>query len=88
MRAQSVEISAADFFRQIEDFARDFRDAPLFKIWIGTVPFVILIHAETVEVLWLRCFDSQHHVLPPSHVICKFTADSDDTHSPATSLDS
>lgn len=45
-----LAISAADFFRQIEDFARDFRDAPLFKIWIGTVPFVILFHAETVEV--------------------------------------
>uniref|UniRef100_A0A3Q3EB22 aromatase n=1 Tax=Labrus bergylta TaxID=56723 RepID=A0A3Q3EB22_9LABR len=37
------------FFRQIEDYTREFADAPLLKLWIGPVPFVILFHAETVE---------------------------------------
>ncbi|XP_029292888.1 cytochrome P450 4V8 [Cottoperca gobio] len=40
-----------DFFAQIEDFTREFSDAPLFTLWIGPVPFVILFHAETVETI-------------------------------------
>ncbi|XP_034087120.1 cytochrome P450 4V2-like [Gymnodraco acuticeps] len=40
-----------DFFSQIQDFVQEFRDAPLFKIWIGTLPCVILFHAENVETV-------------------------------------
>ncbi|XP_033985126.1 cytochrome P450 4V2-like [Trematomus bernacchii] len=40
-----------DFFGQIQDFVQEFRDAPLFKIWIGTLPCVILFHAENVETV-------------------------------------
>ncbi|XP_037546350.1 cytochrome P450 4V2 [Nematolebias whitei] len=41
--------NAGEFFRQIVDYTQEFRDAPLFKLWVGTVPFVALFHAETVE---------------------------------------
>uniref|UniRef100_A0A8C3A968 Cytochrome P450 4V2 n=1 Tax=Cyclopterus lumpus TaxID=8103 RepID=A0A8C3A968_CYCLU len=44
--ALQFKSNAGDFFRQIEDLTRDFKDAPLFKIWIGPVPLVILFHAE------------------------------------------
>uniref|UniRef100_A0A8D3CMP4 Cytochrome P450, family 4, subfamily V, member 2a n=1 Tax=Scophthalmus maximus TaxID=52904 RepID=A0A8D3CMP4_SCOMX len=49
--ALQFKTSAGDFFRQIEDFTREFYSAPLFKLWIGPVPFVILFHADTVETL-------------------------------------
>ncbi|XP_074485658.1 cytochrome P450 4V8 [Sebastes fasciatus] len=47
--ALQFKANAGDFFRQIQDFTRDFSDAPLFKLWVGPVPFVVLFHAETVE---------------------------------------
>ncbi|KAM9856665.1 cytochrome P450 4V8 [Aulostomus maculatus] len=40
-----------DFFRQIVDYTTEFAAAPLFKIWVGMVPFVVLYHAETVEAV-------------------------------------
>ncbi|XP_062243542.1 cytochrome P450 4V2 [Platichthys flesus] len=49
--ALELKSSSGEFFRQIEAFTRDFYDKPLFKIWIGPVPFVILYHANTVETL-------------------------------------
>uniref|UniRef100_A0A3Q3LWB7 Cytochrome P-450AROM n=1 Tax=Mastacembelus armatus TaxID=205130 RepID=A0A3Q3LWB7_9TELE len=47
--ALQFKTNAGDFFRQIEDYTHTFFDAPLLKIWIGPIPFVILFHAETVE---------------------------------------
>ncbi|KAL4640548.1 cytochrome P450 4V2-like [Arapaima gigas] len=41
----------ADFFCQVVGYAEQFRNAPLMKIWIGPVPFVVLYHAETVEAV-------------------------------------
>ncbi|KAG7486616.1 cytochrome P450 4V2 [Solea senegalensis] len=49
--ALQLKTSSGDFFRQIEEITRMFYDAPLFKLWIGPVPFLILFHAETVETL-------------------------------------
>ncbi|XP_031719163.1 cytochrome P450 4V8 [Anarrhichthys ocellatus] len=49
--ALQFKTNAGDFFRQIEDFTHEFRDAPLFKLWVGPVPFVVLFHAETVETI-------------------------------------
>ncbi|XP_054460197.1 cytochrome P450 4V2 [Anoplopoma fimbria] len=49
--ALQFKTNAGDFFRQIEDFTREFRDAPLFKLWVGPVPFVVLYHAENVETI-------------------------------------
>lgn len=40
-----------EFFRQIVDFTVEFWDAPLLKIWVGPLPFVVMFHAETVEML-------------------------------------
>ncbi|XP_008280300.1 cytochrome P450 4V8 [Stegastes partitus] len=41
--------NAGDFFNQIQELTREFSDRPLFKVWIGPVPFVVLYHSETVE---------------------------------------
>uniref|UniRef100_A0A8C7X5F8 Uncharacterized protein n=1 Tax=Oryzias sinensis TaxID=183150 RepID=A0A8C7X5F8_9TELE len=41
--------NAGEFFNQILEFCDTFRDEPLFKIWVGPVPFVVLFHSETVE---------------------------------------
>uniref|UniRef100_A0A3Q3EB46 aromatase n=1 Tax=Labrus bergylta TaxID=56723 RepID=A0A3Q3EB46_9LABR len=59
--------NAGEFFRQIEDYTREFADAPLLKLWIGPVPFVILFHAETVEVTNVL-MSSFHN--SPSYRIC------------------
>ncbi|KAM4807534.1 cytochrome P450 4V2-like [Rhinophrynus dorsalis] len=47
--ALSLKPNGGDFFDQIIEFTELHRNLPLFKIWIGPVPFVILYHAETVE---------------------------------------
>ncbi|TNN89699.1 Cytochrome P450 4V2 [Liparis tanakae] len=47
--ALQFKANSGDFFRQIEDLTREFGNAPLFKIWLGTLPMLILFHAETVE---------------------------------------
>ncbi|XP_061575056.1 cytochrome P450 4V2-like [Cololabis saira] len=47
--ALMFKTNAGDFFRQLVDFTHQFRDAPMFKIWVGPAPFVVLFHAETVE---------------------------------------
>ncbi|XP_014897490.1 cytochrome P450 4V8 [Poecilia latipinna] len=47
--ALMFKTNAGDFFGQIVGFTQDFKDAPLFKIWVGPIPFVVLFHAENVE---------------------------------------
>uniref|UniRef100_A0A3P8RU77 Cytochrome P450 4V2 n=1 Tax=Amphiprion percula TaxID=161767 RepID=A0A3P8RU77_AMPPE len=47
--ALQFKSNAGDFFKQVQGFASDFYDKPLFKIWIGMVPFVIVFHSDTVE---------------------------------------
>ncbi|XP_037328235.1 cytochrome P450 4V2 [Pungitius pungitius] len=49
--AHQFKTNAGDFFRQIEDLTIEFSGEPLFKLWIGPVPFLILFHAETVEAI-------------------------------------
>uniref|UniRef100_A0A8C9SE37 aromatase n=1 Tax=Scleropages formosus TaxID=113540 RepID=A0A8C9SE37_SCLFO len=39
------------FFCQIHEISERFRNAPLTKLWIGPVPFILLFHAETIEML-------------------------------------
>lgn len=43
--------SGEDFFLQLIEFTSQFRDKPLMKLWLGTLPFVVLFHAETAEVV-------------------------------------
>nr|XP_014350522.1 PREDICTED: cytochrome P450 4V2 isoform X2 [Latimeria chalumnae] len=40
-----------DFFDQMIEYTTVFRNEPLMKLWLGPVPFVVLFHAETVEVI-------------------------------------
>ncbi|KAK2918782.1 cytochrome P450 4V8 [Channa argus] len=49
--ALEFKTNAGDFFRQIQDYTREFNNVPLFKLWVGPVPFVVLFHAETVETV-------------------------------------
>uniref|UniRef100_A0A8C6SEM0 aromatase n=1 Tax=Neogobius melanostomus TaxID=47308 RepID=A0A8C6SEM0_9GOBI len=47
--AHQLKTKAGEFFNQIAELTTEHYSLPLFKIWIGTVPFVILYHNETVE---------------------------------------
>ncbi|XP_051939749.1 cytochrome P450 4V2 [Hippocampus zosterae] len=47
--ALDLKTDAVEFFGQIQGYVEEFRDAPLVKLWLGIVPFVLLYHAETVE---------------------------------------
>ncbi len=57
----------SDFFRQVEEIISEFTDVPLFKLWIGMVPFVVLFRAETVEVQCLTTHLHQAHVQGSFH---------------------
>ncbi|XP_049577213.1 cytochrome P450 4V8 [Syngnathus scovelli] len=47
--ALDLKTDAVEFFQQIQGYVEEFRNMPLIKLWLGTVPCVILYHAETVE---------------------------------------
>ncbi|XP_028304023.1 cytochrome P450 4V8 [Gouania willdenowi] len=49
--ALQLKTNAGEFFRQVSEFTQDFRNAPLIKLWLGPQAFVILFHAENVEVI-------------------------------------
>uniref|UniRef100_A0A8C1QQI8 aromatase n=1 Tax=Cyprinus carpio TaxID=7962 RepID=A0A8C1QQI8_CYPCA len=40
-----------NFFCQVVGYTKEFWNSPLFKLWIGPVPFLILYHAETIETV-------------------------------------
>ncbi|KAM8940238.1 cytochrome P450 4V2 [Pelodytes ibericus] len=47
--AHLLKPNGGDFFVQIMEYTEVFRSLPLWKLWIGPVPFIIAYHAETVE---------------------------------------
>ncbi|KAG8014664.1 Cytochrome P450 4V2 [Nibea albiflora] len=47
--ALQFKTNAGDFFKQIVEYTTEYSNAPLLKFWMGTVPFLVLFHAETVE---------------------------------------
>ncbi|KAJ0033143.1 hypothetical protein NQD34_000250 [Periophthalmus magnuspinnatus] len=49
--AHQMKMNPGEFFSQIQELTREFYALPLFKIWIGTIPFVVLYHSETVEAI-------------------------------------
>ncbi|XDV14815.1 hypothetical protein PO909_014998 [Leuciscus waleckii] len=49
--ALQFKSNGGDFFCQLVGYTNEFRNSPLFKLWIGPVPFLILYHAETIETL-------------------------------------
>ncbi|NXP55286.1 CP4V2 protein, partial [Heliornis fulica] len=45
------ERTGEGFFKQLQIYVEDFRSWPLFKLWIGPVPVMILYHPESVEFI-------------------------------------
>ncbi|KAL6467408.1 hypothetical protein MHYP_G00252120 [Metynnis hypsauchen] len=48
--ALQFKSNAGDFFCQLVGYTKEFQNTPLLKVWIGPIPFLILYHAETIEV--------------------------------------
>ncbi|XP_056624883.1 cytochrome P450 4V2 isoform X2 [Triplophysa dalaica] len=46
-----AHVSFEDFFNQIIQGTNENRHLPLVKVWVGPVPFLILYHAENIEVV-------------------------------------
>uniref|UniRef100_A0A8C1U2C9 aromatase n=1 Tax=Cyprinus carpio TaxID=7962 RepID=A0A8C1U2C9_CYPCA len=49
--ALQFKANAGDFFNQIIEDTNENRHLPLAKVWVGPVPFLILYHAENIEVV-------------------------------------
>uniref|UniRef100_A0A8C2FL85 aromatase n=1 Tax=Cyprinus carpio TaxID=7962 RepID=A0A8C2FL85_CYPCA len=49
--ALQFKTNAGDFFNQIIEGTNENRHLPLAKVWVGPVPFLILYHAENIEVV-------------------------------------
>uniref|UniRef100_A0A671RA42 aromatase n=1 Tax=Sinocyclocheilus anshuiensis TaxID=1608454 RepID=A0A671RA42_9TELE len=49
--ALTFKSNGRDFFCQVVGYTKEFWNSPLFKLWIGPVPFLILYHAETIETV-------------------------------------
>ncbi|NXP58540.1 CP4V2 protein, partial [Chloropsis cyanopogon] len=45
------ERNGEDFFKQLQFYTEEFRSWPLFKLWIGPVPVMVLYHPDSVEVI-------------------------------------
>ncbi|NXF87119.1 CP4V2 protein, partial [Eubucco bourcierii] len=49
--APFLERSGQGFFKQLQHYSEEFRSLPLFKLWVGPLPFVILYHPDSVEAI-------------------------------------
>ncbi|KAI7802035.1 cytochrome P450 4V2 [Triplophysa rosa] len=49
--ALQFKTNAGDFFNQIIQGTNENRHLPLAKVWVGPVPFLVLYHAENIEVV-------------------------------------
>ncbi|XP_028816482.1 cytochrome P450 4V7 [Denticeps clupeoides] len=49
--ALQFKVNAGEFFNQMIEGTNEFRHLPLAKVWVGPVPFLILYHAENIEVI-------------------------------------
>ncbi|PAA58255.1 hypothetical protein BOX15_Mlig026450g1 [Macrostomum lignano] len=47
--AHQFEYGGAAFYRQIMEFGRQYQDHPMFRIWVGIYPIVVLQKAKSVE---------------------------------------
>nr|XP_056711048.1 cytochrome P450 4V2 [Euleptes europaea] len=57
----ALERDAAAFFKQMLNYGDEFRNTPLVKGWLGTMPLLLLFHAETIEVV----LSSSKHIEKP-----------------------
>ncbi|NWT51202.1 CP4V2 protein, partial [Erythrocercus mccallii] len=46
-----LERNGEDFFKQLQFYVEEFRSWPLFKLWIGPLPVMVLYHPDSVEVI-------------------------------------
>ncbi|KAJ7405124.1 Cytochrome P450 4V2 [Willisornis vidua] len=46
-----LERDGEGFFKQLQLYSEEFRSWPLFKLWIGPLPVMILYHPDNVEVI-------------------------------------
>ncbi|XP_009693615.1 PREDICTED: cytochrome P450 4V2-like, partial [Cariama cristata] len=46
-----LEREGEGFFKQLQVYVEEFRSWPLFKLWIGPLPIMILYHPDSVEVI-------------------------------------
>ncbi|XP_064367130.1 cytochrome P450 4V2 isoform X2 [Dromaius novaehollandiae] len=49
--APLFEREGEGFFKQLKQYFEEFRHVPLFKLWIGPLPVMVLYHPDTVEVI-------------------------------------
>ncbi|NWX17662.1 CP4V2 protein, partial [Aegotheles bennettii] len=49
--APLFEQEGEGFFKQLQIYVEEFRSWPLFKLWIGPLPVVVLYHPDSVEVI-------------------------------------
>ncbi|NXM47334.1 CP4V2 protein, partial [Gymnorhina tibicen] len=49
--AMLLERTGEGFFKQLQFYVEEFRSWPLFKLWIGPLPVIILYHPDSVEVI-------------------------------------
>lgn len=47
-------MSFKEFFNQIVEGTNENRHRPLVKVWVGPIPFLVLFHAETIEVCIIK----------------------------------
>ncbi|XP_009081963.1 PREDICTED: cytochrome P450 4V2 [Acanthisitta chloris] len=46
-----LEPDGEGFFKQLQFYVEEYRNRPLFKLWIGPLPVMILYHPDSVEVI-------------------------------------
>ncbi|NXE15798.1 CP4V2 protein, partial [Lophotis ruficrista] len=46
-----LEREGEGFFKQLQTYSEEFKSWPLFKLWLGPLPLLILCHADSVEVI-------------------------------------
>ncbi|NXN94750.1 CP4V2 protein, partial [Rhinopomastus cyanomelas] len=49
--APLLEPSGEGFFKQLQLYVEEFRSWPLFKLWLGPLPLVVLYHPDSVETI-------------------------------------
>uniref|UniRef100_A0AAV2LF52 Cytochrome P-450AROM n=1 Tax=Knipowitschia caucasica TaxID=637954 RepID=A0AAV2LF52_KNICA len=49
--AHQLKADSGAFFNQVVTLSTKYNHFPMYKIWIGTVPFVVLYHHDTIEMI-------------------------------------
>ncbi|XP_067993026.1 cytochrome P450 4V2 [Melanerpes formicivorus] len=49
--APFLDRSGKGFFKQLQHYSEEFRSWPLLKLWVGPLPFIVLYHPDSVEII-------------------------------------